>query len=121
MGLAITIGVVIALTIALILWARGAIAAANRRHEAQVRANVAASASAARARHTREPSPSFQTAKADVYRKPSAASRTPYRSEIVDFGYVEYGASSSSGSYHSGGSCSSGGGSSGGDGGGGCD
>ncbi|USN14997.1 hypothetical protein PAPPERLAPAPP_00700 [Brevundimonas phage vB_BpoS-Papperlapapp] len=119
MGLAITIGVVIALTIALILWARGAISAANRRHEAQVRANTAASA--ARARQMREPSLSIQAVKSDAYRKPTAATYPPARSEIVDFGYVEYGGSSSS-SYHSGGSCSSGG-SSGGDsgGGGGCD
>ncbi|UTC29579.1 hypothetical protein BAMBUS_05210 [Brevundimonas phage vB_BpoS-Bambus] len=119
MGLAITIGVVIALTIALILWARGAVSAANRRYEAQVRSNEAAkrAASAARAR-------SFAS-RATLDKHPVETSRyTPYQpyakraaptSHIVDFGYVDYG--SSSDSHHSGGSCSSGGG----DGGGGCD
>ena len=113
MGLAIIIGVICAGVIGLILWARGAIAAAERRHAAQVRANADAEAARERkmrtAVHTiRAPNPNaFRKASAAVPRPSSYAASTPRT--IDDYGVVGGHDFSSTDSYSSGGGDSGGG------------
>lgn len=115
MGLAIIIGVICAGVIGLILWARGAIAAAERRHAAQVRANELIVAS--RARRQRDDAPTHRPAVSGASARSSYSATTPRATSTYDASptWADYG--SSSDSYSSGGSCSSGGGDSGG----GCD
>lgn len=116
MGLAITLGVIIALAIGLLMWARGAIAAAERRHTAQVRINEAISAARTAGLRT-EAAGALSSRR--LNRSPDPV--TPRRSaETTTYAaastWADYG--SSSDSYSSGGSCSSGSGDAGG---GGCD
>ena len=141
MGLAITIGAIVALAIALLLWCRAAIAAAERRHADQVRTNNTREA-LKQLRQDRldqaaaSDGPVVQTPlarrrensmKAGRYTPKTVATPSARRATSSSAASTRYDASpswsdygtSASGSYQSGGSCSSGGGDGGG--GGGCD
>lgn len=126
MGLAIVIGGAVALFIGLLLWCRGAMAAADRRHRAKLEANarIAALAEKLRKDHMSVEAVERRQTIATAYARPassqpksSPSSTTSRSSEDYTASYTspaayasyDYGSSSSS-SYDSGSSCSSDGG-----------
>lgn len=131
MGLAITIGVIVALIIGLLLWCRGAIAASERRHQQQVERNARVAELHARMRNKSDAATERKRVVAAAYSRPSGAapstSRIRSTSSSSSSRYDSYTPSYSPPSYDYGGSSDySGGGSSscssdGGGGGGGCD
>ena len=128
MGLAIVIGAIVALAIGLLLWCRGAMAAADRRHKAQVETNARIAALTAKMHKERTSAEALE--RRQVIAKASARtgsmtspSRSPATSRYDNDqssaysppAYTAYDYGSASDSYSGGGSCSSDGG------GGGCD
>lgn len=132
MWLAITLGAVVALTIGLLLWCRGAMAASERRYREQVAANarinelqaavrkkqaaadIAERKSRVAAAYARPAAPSTSRTNARQASSSRSSAYVPTYSPAIDTSY-DFGGSS--GSYSGGGSCSS----DGGGGGGGCD